>query len=185
MAKDCDYNKSEGIVRFRNVSVKLPYDFNQSDYMTVELRKFFSRNPQLLMHMIADNMNIKLPDVSVIHGETCHISFSIAGFGVPFFRNLACVFLIQYRIKDGLLRKSRRELRIMALLYQIQFGRTNGSKKNHLAHPLRFLIKIVNKIVKRIATFVKIAILFWKRYRVLIEFPGGGAASCSGGCILI
>ena len=157
MAKDCYYNKSKGIVRFRNVSAKLPYDFNQSNYMTVECRKFFSRNPQLLMHMIADDMNIKFPNVSVIHGETCHISFSIAGFGVPFFRNLACVFFIQYRIKNGLLRKSRRKLRIIALLYQIQFGRTNRSKKNHLAHPLRSL----TKIIKRIAVFVKIAILFW------------------------
>ena len=72
---------------------------------------------------------------------------------------------LHYRVKNWLFRESWRKLRIIALLYQIQFGRTNWSKKNHLVHLLRFLIKIV----KRIATFVKIAILFWKRYCVLIE----------------
>ena len=96
--------------------------------MTVEPRQFFGRNPQLLMHMIADSMNIKLSDVFVIYGETCYIAFSIACFGVPFLRYLTCVFFIQYRIKKGLLRESRRKLRIIALLYQIQFVRTNWSK---------------------------------------------------------
>ncbi|MBR6314253.1 MAG: hypothetical protein IKR49_06420, partial [Clostridia bacterium] len=38
LVKDCYYYKSKEIVRFRNVSAKLPYDFNQSNYMTVESR---------------------------------------------------------------------------------------------------------------------------------------------------
>ena len=59
MGKDCYYNKSKEIVRFRNITAKLPYDFNQSNYMTVESRQFFIRNPQFLMHMIANSMNIK------------------------------------------------------------------------------------------------------------------------------
>ena len=159
MGKDCYYNKSKEIVRFRNIPAKLPYDFNQSNYMTVESRQFFSRNPQFLMHMIANSMNIKLPDVFVIQGEPCYIAFSIACFGVPFLRYLACVFFIQYRIKDGLLRESWRKLLIIALLYQIQFGCTDGSKKNHLVHLLRFLIEIV----KRLAIFVKIASLFCEK----------------------
>ena len=117
MGKDCYYNKSKEIVRFRNITAKLPYDFNQSNYMTVESRQFFSRNPQFLMHMIANSMNIKLPDVFVIQGEPCYIAFSIACFGVPFLCYLACVFFIQYRIKDGLLRESWRKLLIIALLY--------------------------------------------------------------------
>ena len=47
-----------------------------------------------MVHMIANSMNIKLPDVIIIHGETCYIAFSIAGFGVPFLRYLACVLFI-------------------------------------------------------------------------------------------
>ena len=97
--------------------------------MTVESRQFFSRNPQFLMHMIANSMNIKLPDVFVIQGEPCYIAFFIACFGVPFLRYLACVFFIQYRIKNGLLRESWRKLSKIALHYQIQFGRTNWSKR--------------------------------------------------------
>ena len=70
------------------------------------------------MHMIADSMNIKLPGVFVIHGKTCHIAFSVAGFGVPFLRYLAGVFFIQYRVKNGLLRESRWKSRISTRLNQ-------------------------------------------------------------------
>ena len=159
LGKDCDSNKSKGIVRFRNVSTKNLYDFNKADNMVIKCRKLFSRYPELLMYMIPNCMDFKLCDVIIVHEKACHITLSVFCFCVPFFSNFTSVFFIQNRIEDRLFRKSWRKFRILALFYQIQFGRTDRSEKNHFAHLLRFFIKII----KRITNFVKMAILYCER----------------------
>lgn len=111
--------------------------------MSVKFVQFFCGNPQFLMIPRPRCLHRAASDILVCNQKFCDISL-IAGRLVPCIpalRNFRSIFLIQYRIKDWLLRQARRKCPVSAFSNQIQFRLSDRPIPYHFHHLNLFLSK--------------------------------------------
>src|SRR5688572_27826907 len=77
-------------------------------------------------------MLFKLTDVFVLHLELGDIPRKFSVLGVPAGSGLPGIFQLKDRIKDRLLRQTRRKGFHAAVINQHQFLQTNGTIQNHI-----------------------------------------------------
>ena len=109
--------------------------------MRIKFGQRLCRHPQFLMYVIANGMHFKLRTVGIVNLKTRHVPKTVSGFCIPFFRDLTGVLFVQHRIKDRLLRQSRRELLIAAFMDQFKFGCANRSVQYHSLYFLIWIYK--------------------------------------------
>src|SRR6185503_19713713 len=106
--------------------------------MLVKFINFFGRDPEFLMLSFANGMLFKLTDIFILHLELGDIPCKPGILGIPAGSGLTRIVKLKDRVKDRLLRQTRREGFHAAIIDQHQFLQTNGTIKNHVLNLATF-----------------------------------------------
>jgi hypothetical protein len=115
------------------MSVEVMDNLDYSDNIAVEFGNVFRWYPILALYFRASGLNLVPAEVLASDLETQNVPFSAIP-GVPISRDLNRILLFEYRIKDGLIRKTRRKGFPSAVADQNQFGFPNGAKQHNGIH---------------------------------------------------